>query len=446
MVVIGIVLAVIFMVMSLYTVRHYLFYWNRLFGGQKGSFQDLAGYYLPGVSIIVPMRNEENVAANLLERLVFMDYPKGNGHFEVIAVDDNSTDGTPKIIDDFAAEHPFIKAVHRSEGGKGKGDALIAASEMAANEIILVFDADYQPTRACVKRLVAPFCDPEIGLVMGRVVPINTNESLMTRLLDLERSGGYQVNQQARYNLGLIPQYGGTVGGIRRSVLERIGGWNSLKLAEDTDITIRSFTRGWKIGYVNIAECYEEAVENWKERRHQLFRWAVGHNQCLLSHTGAVVSNPILTPMQKIDGVLLLGVYIVPVLMLVGLILSIVAYFFGSYWWWLLFSALLFTLAYNNVGNFAAFNEVGISALLDKRGRVIWLLPWSLFNFFANIWLCTGAFLKSLVVHGQDVTAEAIGVEKNGVSWKKTEKKGYNGNGNGNGYKNGNGRNGNAGE
>jgi len=34
----------------------------------------------------------------------------------------------------------------------------------------------------------------------------------LTRLLDLERAGGYQINQQARYNLGLIAQYGGTAG------------------------------------------------------------------------------------------------------------------------------------------------------------------------------------------------------------------------------------------
>jgi len=425
MVIVGIIMAIIFFVMSMYSLRHYIFYWNRLFGNQKGSIQDLAGYYLPSVTVILPMKNEEAVAATILERLTVMDYPKDNGHFEVIAINDNSTDKTGEIINSYASSHSYINAIHRDKGGRGKGDALKAGTELAKNDIILVFDADYQPTKACVKRLVAPFCDPEIGLVMGRVVPINTTQSLMTRLLDLERSGGYQVDQQARFNLNLIPQYGGTVGGIKRSVLKRIGGWNTIMLAEDTDVTIRTYLNGWKIAYVNIAECYEESVVNWKERRHQLTRWAVGHNQCLLNHSGAIVRNPILTVTQKIDGLLLMGVYIVPVLMLAGLVLSIITYFFGSYWWWLLFSALLFTVAYNNVGNFAAFNEIGISVMLDKRGRIIWLLPWSLFNFFANIWLCTGAFLRSLVIHSQDVTMQAVGVEKTGVRWAKTDKRGH---------------------
>ena len=68
-----------------------------------------------------------------------------------------------------------------------------------------------------LKQLVAPFFDPEVGAVMGRVVPVNSGANLLTRLLDLERSGGYQVDQQARMNMNLMPQYGGTVGGVRLS-------------------------------------------------------------------------------------------------------------------------------------------------------------------------------------------------------------------------------------
>ncbi len=434
MIIIGAILIVIFIIMTVYTARHYIFFWNRLFGKQRGSLQDMAGYYLPSVSILVPMRNEEAVAETILKRLVAMDYPKDNNQYEVIAIDDNSNDRTGLIIDTFAERYPFIKAVHRPDGGLGKSDALRVGTSLASNELIFVFDADYQPTRACIKRLTAPFLDPEVGLVMGRVIPINTTQSLMTRLLDLERSGGYQVDQQARHNLNLVPQYGGTVGGIRKNILQKLGGWDVNKLAEDTDITIRCYYNGWRVTYVNIAECYEESVLSWEERRKQLSRWAVGHNQCMLSHSSKVLKTPVLKWWQKLDGLLLLGVYMVPVLMLVGLLLSIVVYFFGAYWWWLLFAALLFTLAYNNAGNFASFNEVGVSVVLDKRGRMLWLLPWLLFNFFANIWICTGAFLKSLVIHSNNITGGGGDMSKldGSIKWDKTEKDGlYNIDGNG---------------
>lgn len=429
MFIIGIAMVFIFIVMLVYSFRHYAFYWNRMFGKQLRPPQDLAGYYLPSVTVVVPMHNEETVAGNILERLALMDYPKENGNYEVVAIDDGSTDDTGRIIDVFATKYPFIKAVHRREGGSGKADALLSVTEMTNNDIILVFDADYQPARSSVKRLVAPFLDPEVGLVMGRVIPINTGQSLMTRLLDLERTGGYQVSQQARYNMGLAPQYGGTVGGIKRSVLEAIGDWDPRKLAEDTDVTVRAFVNGWKTAYVNIAECYEESVTSWKGRRYQLARWATGHNQCLLSHSGSVLKSPVLNLAQKVDGILMLGVYLVPILMFVGLLLSIVVYLFGSFWWWTLFVVLLFTLAYNNVGNFACFNEVGVGAVLDKRGRIIWLLPWILFNFFANLWICTGAFIRSLVIHGHHSAYDAgVDTPHKGVRWEKTRKSG-NGNG-----------------
>ena len=60
---------------------------------------------------------------------------------------------------------------------------------------------------------------------MGRVVPLNAGRNLLTRMLDLERSAGYQVDQQARMNLHLVPQYGGTVGGVGSSALRDVGGW-----------------------------------------------------------------------------------------------------------------------------------------------------------------------------------------------------------------------------
>ncbi len=139
--------------------------------------------------------------------------------------------------------------MHRLDGRGGKAAALKFAATDHPADIHLVFDADYLPGRGLLKQLVAPFFDPEVGAVMGRVVPINVGRSLVTRLLDLERAGGYQVDQQARMNLGLVPQYGGTVGGVRRVAMRDVGGWRDDVLAEDTDITFRLIIGGWNVAY-----------------------------------------------------------------------------------------------------------------------------------------------------------------------------------------------------
>jgi len=124
---------VLLMIMSAYAIRHYKFTWSRLYGKQRRAYQELAGHYLPSVSIIVPMHNEEVVAPHILQRLVEMDYPKENGIYEVIALDGCSQDRTGEIIDEFAEKYPFIKAVHRTEnGGNGKTRSYENRSEICS--------------------------------------------------------------------------------------------------------------------------------------------------------------------------------------------------------------------------------------------------------------------------------------------------------------------------
>ncbi|UCB61278.1 MAG: glycosyltransferase family 2 protein, partial [Candidatus Bathyarchaeota archaeon] len=328
------------------------------------------------MSILIPMHMEGKVAKDILERFIDMDYPKDETHYEVIAIDDGSTDETSSIVDEYASKFSFIKAIHRlGNGGNGKPEALNVGIKVASNEIALIFDADYLPPRDCVERLVAPFVDVEVGGVMGRVIPINSPESFVSRIMDIERAGGYQMCQQARYNLNLVPQFGGTVGGFRMSALKAVGGFDETKLAEDTDLTYKLYLHGWKIAYVNAAECYEEAVLSWEMREKQLTRWAIGHNQCLFEYFFKTLKSPVLSLWQKVDGVLLLGVYATPLLILTGWLIGIFTYLTGAPWWSSLFPGILFAFAYNHIGNIAVFAEVGGSLFLDKRKRSIWLLP-----------------------------------------------------------------------
>lgn len=387
-------------VICAYTFRHYRFYWNRTFRVQERACRSFAGAYIPSVSILCPMKNEERVAPRLLDSLVNMDYPKDNGRYEVIAIDDNSTDRTSEIVDEYAARYPFVKAIHRSGSSVlSKPAALNAALVFANNEIVLFFDADYIPPRDCAKRLVAPFTDPLVAGVMGRVIPINTRESILCRLMELERAAGYQVDQQARHNLGLIPQYGGTVGGFRRAFLASQNGFDAHHLAEDTDMTYRAYLSGWKICYVNGAECYEEAVSRARQRGIQVRRWGLGHNYCLFDHWSRTLRSPFLRFWRKLDGIMLLGVYFMPFVQLTGWLLGIYSYLFQPPFWSPLLFALFLTLAYNVVGNLALFSEIGSATYLDKRSRSIWLVPLMLPIVLYYVLIGSRAFVDSFLAH-----------------------------------------------
>jgi cellulose synthase/poly-beta-1,6-N-acetylglucosamine synthase-like glycosyltransferase len=309
----------------------------------------------------------------------------------------------------------------------GKAAALNDAMGRVTTEVVLVFDADYIPGRGLIKQLVAPFFDPEVGAVMGRVVPHNVGANLLTRLLDLERSAGYQVDQQARMNLRLVPQYGGTVGGVRRSALASLGGWRDHSLAEDTDATYRLLLGGYKTVYQNRSECYEQAPETWPSRIRQIMRWARGHNQATARYLAKLLFNRRTRMGERADGALLLGVFLMSPILLAGWSLGVVLWYLGE-----LHSSLIIILAvtsYNTVGNFAIIFEIAAAAHLDGSRNRIRLMPFLILNFLVSLFSVSRASIVQL----------AFRTPGERVLWHKTERN-HNGNGNGrNGIRNGNG-------
>lgn len=398
----------VIIVMLLYTVRHFFFTIVRLLGRQQLYYNDIVTSRMKHISVLIPMHNEEKVLDTVLTALLECDYDADR--LEIIPINDNSTDKTREMLDEYHRKYEFIRPLHRNCADRGKPVGLNDAMRMARGEIIIVFDADYRPARSMLKQIALAFEDPQVGAVMGRVIPYNTNKNMLTRLINLERSGGYQVDQQARYNLRAIPQYGGTVGGFRRDFLLSTGGFNPKVLAEDTELTYRLITNGWKVVYANSAECYEESPESWNIRGRQIRRWARGHNEVLFRYLIPTITSPHLNLFQKIDGLFLLFIYAVPVLLLFGWGVSLALFFLGRMdifggWW-----VLLFLGVYNAFGNFAPFFEIGAALIIDGLPGEALLLPLMMFNFFFYMWNISLGFFDAVV----DI------VTGRGVKWDKT--------------------------
>jgi cellulose synthase/poly-beta-1,6-N-acetylglucosamine synthase-like glycosyltransferase len=385
--------------MIAYLVRHYIFTLTVLKNAQrrKENVTLENGKYQPTVSILIPAYNEEKVIGRIVQRMTELTYPKDK--LQIVIIDDASTDATGKIAEQYSKAYSHIKVVHRNEkeGRKGKASALNAGLRHAKGEIIFCFDADYYPQKDIVEKLTKEFTDPKVGVVQGRVIVLNEPQNMVTRLVALERIGGYRVDQQARESLGLITQFGGTVGGFRRSLLESLGGWDETILAEDTDSTFRAYLAGYRVRYVNDAECYEEAVENWRAYWKQRYRWSKGHMQCAFKHLLNILKSKNLRFREKIDGLLLLNVYFMPVLVLFSCGIGVPLFFFKSSQWLNMFWVSVPISLYSFVGNFAPFFEVGIGAYLDGRTRAQWLIPLLIFTFLYNIAICTKALLDLLI-------------------------------------------------
>lgn len=395
-------------VVLVYVLRHFLFGINRMFGQQRLYYNDIYTSHGKSVTVVIPMHNEEQVLSYVLDALLACEYDRDL--LEIIPVNDNSTDKTKELLDEYHKKYEFIRPLHRESEERGKPAGLNDAIKLAQGEIIIVFDADYRPAKNMLKQLAVAFENPEVGAVMGRVIPYNTNTNILTRLLNLERSGGYQVDQQARYNLRTIPQYGGTVGGFRKEILLQTGGFNPKILAEDTELTYRLYTSGWKVIYANSAECYEESPETWDVRAKQIRRWSRGHNQVMFGYFFKTIFSSYMNPREKLDGILLLLVYAVPFLLLLGHGASLLLFFWGSMeliagWWVLLFLGM-----YCAFGNFAPFFEIGTALFLDGVKREVFLLPLLLFNFYFYMWNISLGFC--------DAVADVVTRRK--AKWDKT--------------------------
>ncbi len=389
--------AVLFVLLSVYTLRHYLFSLNRLFGEQRHPYTSIVSADWPRVTILVAAHNEEDVIADCLENLMGVDYPADR--MIVMPVNDRSSDRTREIIDGVIEKYPGrVRPFHRVGGKPGKAAALKEATALVDTDFIVVFDADYLPSRGLIRRLMAPFFDPEVGAVMGRVVPNNVGANLLTRLLDLERSGGYQVDQQARMNLGLVPQYGGTVGGIRIKALEAAGGWHDDVLAEDTDLTYRLLLNGWLTVYHNRAECYEEVPQSWAVRTRQIKRWAKGHNQALARHSLPLMRHAGTRLAVRADGLLLLGVYMMSPLLMLGWVLSALLYFTVSIHAAAPAILLLAFMSHSAMGNFAAFFEIASAVHLDRSGRRVQLLAFNWLGFVVSAMAISRSVLEQVLL------------------------------------------------
>ncbi|MCX6643935.1 MAG: glycosyltransferase family 2 protein, partial [Candidatus Bathyarchaeota archaeon] len=186
---------------------------------------------------------------------------------------------------------------------------------------------------------------------------------------------------------------------------------------EDTDLTFQVYLAGYKIRYVGDAECYEEAVDTWKAYWRQRHRWARGHMQVCFKHAFNVLRSKKMKLKEKIDGLLILHIYFMPILTLLSFFTGSLLILNGSS----IAGALWFTVPvsfYSFVGNYAPFFEVGVGAYLDGRRRIQWLTPLLIFAFLYNMLICTKAFFDVLA-------GKLVGSTKS--DWEKTE---HSGNGN----------------
>ncbi|MCB9411855.1 MAG: glycosyltransferase family 2 protein [Actinobacteria bacterium] len=389
----------------LYLIRHVAFgvsagLWGR---ATLDSPADLS--FRPPLSVIVACKNEELVVDTLVDRLLDLEYPADR--LQVVIVDDNSDDRTGEILDARAAEEPRLRILHRPPGSTGgKSGALNDAWDLCTGEILVIFDADHEPDPDTLLRIARHFEDDQTGAVMGRCVIKNRDDSLISRLVWLEYLSGYLCDEFGRQAVYGLPAYGGANCAVRVSALNYVGGYNEHSVTEDTDLTLRLLLAGYRIRFDPTALDYEEAVPTLAQYRKQRYRWSFGHHQCWRDYGRAVTRANTLSPLEKVETLMFLWLYHVPVasfmsLMLIPLLLLGLGASLGS---WVLVLFPLFLLG--------PFLQIGSSLLMTKDAspKHVWLMFLLIPVVIAYVFTCSRSWYN--------------GVRSKPYTWVKTARKG----------------------
>jgi len=119
----------------------------------------------PVISVVVPFLDEEGTLEELHERLVHVLEAEGEP-FEILFIDDGSTDGGPRVVERLAAEHAHVGLV-RFRRNFGKAAALDQGFKLARGRYVFTMDADLQDDPSELPRLLAALEDRDLDVVSG---------------------------------------------------------------------------------------------------------------------------------------------------------------------------------------------------------------------------------------------------------------------------------------
>lgn len=234
----------------------------------------------PFVSILLPCHNEEDQAEETFAALAAIEYPA----WEVIAINDGSTDRTGAILDAMTRRLPQLRVVHLAHN-QGKSTALNAGALTARGEILVGIDGDALLDRHALTWFVRRFlADSKLGALTGNP-RIRNRATVLGRLQVGEFSSVVGLIKRAQAIYGSIFTVSGVICAFRKRALADAGWWSPAALTDDVEVTWRMQLAGWHVAFEPKALCWILMPETLKGLWRQRLRWAEGGMQSVLAAT-----------------------------------------------------------------------------------------------------------------------------------------------------------------
>lgn len=256
----------------------YYFHWEKNKNLDHTHPPKLPSY--PPVSILIPCHNEADNIEDTIEALSNLAYPE----YEIIAIDDGSSDETLDILSRLAASNLRLRVIQLQQN-QGKAVAMRTGALFSQNEFLICIDADALLAPHAVTWIMMHLLSgPRVAAVTGNP-RIRTRSTLLGRIQVGEFSAIVGMIKRAQRVYGRIFTVSGVVAGFRKSALHRVGYWSPDMITDDIDISWKLQLDHWDIRYEPNALCWILMPETIRGLWKQRLRWAQGGAEVLLRYT-----------------------------------------------------------------------------------------------------------------------------------------------------------------
>ncbi|MBI5451743.1 MAG: glycosyltransferase family 2 protein [Gammaproteobacteria bacterium] len=328
--------------------------------------QIYSGLELP-ISILVPAYNEEKSIASSIQSMLQLNYPL----FEIIVINDESTDGTLReLIEKFSlvpfpeayrahlktaailgiycsTRHPNLRVIDKRNGGKA--DALNAGINAARYPLFCAVDADSVLQRTSLQRIVRPFLEDHRVVAAGGTIRVGNGCKISGGFLQEIRlpSNPLALLQVVEYlraflfgrlgwsYIGGLLIISGAFGLFRKETVIAVGGYHIDTVGEDMELVLRIHRvlrknkKAYRMVFLPDPVAWTEVPEDFRSLMNQRARWQRGLSESLIGNIGLLFSRNGGAPGWIAFPFMILFEWLGPVIEVSGYILMITLYWLG---------------------------------------------------------------------------------------------------------------------
>ena len=241
---------------------------------------NISEFKWPPISILIPCYNEQETIEETIKYVSNLSYP----NFEIIAVNDGSSDNTGELLISLSEKYDNLKVIDCKEN-KGKANALYIATHAAKTEYLLRIDSDAVLDDMAPYYMIRHFFEKgeRVGAVTGNP-RIRNRDTILGKIQLVEYASIIGSIKRTQRILGKVMTVSGVIVAFRKKALIDVGLWDRDMITEDIGISWKLQKGFWDIKYEPKALCWMLVPETLKGIYKQRVRWAQGGQEVIFRH------------------------------------------------------------------------------------------------------------------------------------------------------------------